>query len=545
MSNFELQRFLSTYYVYLLEFNFFFLIIAVILNYKYIEEIFVRIGKKSLLLLILISISGAALASLVTPQNHRVYYDEDIYSSIGQCIAHHKRAVMCNEGYHEHGEFKIVAEEYNKQPAAYPYLISIIYRIFGTNELFIFIFNNIIFALSAIVIFLISFLFFESIFAGLIASLSYIFIPVNLQWFNTCAIEPSTTFFASLSVLALLIYIRNKKPINLFFFICALAFSFNFRPESLLIVTVVGLILLLKDIKIFARKELYFFGVLLFLLSLGIVVHLYAMQGNNWGATGAKFSMEYFNRNFGTNTAFYFNNKGFPVVFSILAIIGLLFYKSKVYVKEKVILLSWFLAFWGIFLFFYAGTYEHDLGLSTRFSILSYVPISICIGLGASLIKNLLIVRVKYIKQILVILIIFGASSFLPFVRSQSKAESAACRMDHKYAMEFVKQLPEDSIIFTHNPSMFLINKRSAIQTSSETYNPGTVKRCLMQFRGGVYVHFNYWSGVSYDQLQRSFTQNILDRYDYEILEEHYYKNYKYGLYKITDLKMRKVIERK
>lgn len=536
----KLNTFLSIYYVYLLELNFFLLITAFILNFKYIKKILKEIGNRNLLFLMLISIIGVSSVSIITPKEHRIYYDEDIYNSIGQCIAYHKRAVMCNEGYYENNELKVIVEEYNKQPAAYPYLISVIFRIFGTNELFTFIFNNIIFGLTIIVVFLIAFLLFKDISASFIACLSYTLIPANLQWFNTCATEPSTAFFASMAILSLLIYLRNKKPINFFLLTAALAFSLNFRPESPLIVIVVGLIFLLKDIGIFKRKYVYLFGLLLLLLSTGIILHLYAAREQSWGATGPKFSLDYFPRTLRTNSIFYFNNKGFPLLFSILAIIGLLFYKNEGYIKEKIILLIWFSAFWGIFLFFYAGTYKHDEDLSVRFSLLSYIPISIFIGLGASFIRNLLEKRIKPIYSILITLMVFNATWFLPVIRSQSKLESAACRMDHNYAMKFVKLLPENSIIFTHNPNMFLISKRSAIQTSSETYRPGIIEQHLQRFKGGVYVHFNYWSSVPYSKLQRDFTETILKKYDYQILEEHPYKNYKYGLYKITGLRKTK-----
>jgi 4-amino-4-deoxy-L-arabinose transferase-like glycosyltransferase len=444
---------------------------------------------------------------------------------------------MCNEGYYENNELTVVAEEYNKQPAAYPYLISTIFRILGTNELFVFIFNNLIYGAMVFVIFLITYLLFNDVFAGLAAGLSYIFIPVNLQWFNTCAVEPSTAFFSSLAILTALIYIRNKKPVNLFLLTVATAFSLNFRPESFLILIVIGLIFLLKDIGILKRKEFYISGVLLLLLSTGIILHLYAMRNQSWGAPGAKFSLDYFPHHLCTNLSFYLTNKAFPLVFAIFAFTGLLFYKYKDYIKEKIILLCWLLIFWGIFLFFYAGTYKHDMGLSTRFSVLSYAPISIFIGLGLAFVGNRLGRRIKSIKLILVVLVIFSAHPFLPFARSQSKGESAACRMDHFYAMKFIERLPENSIIFTHNPNMFLINQKSALQTSIETFNPGKVERLREKFKGGIFVHYNYWSGVAYDDMQRSFTQNILDKYECEILEEYHYNNYKYGLYKLTNLK--------
>jgi len=526
----NLITFLQTYYVYLLELNFFLLMAALILNFKYIKDIVTGIERKSLIFLISISAAGMLTTSFAAPRIHRIFYDEDIYNDIGQCIAQHKRAVMCNEGYYENNELKVVAEEYNKQPQGYPYLISVVFRIFGTNELFTFILNNLIYGLMAFVIFLIVYLLFNDTFAGLAAALCYILIPINLHWFNTCAAEPSTTFFSSLSILAGLIYLKNKKPVNLFLLTAALAFSFNFRPESFLIVLVVGPLFLLKDIRVLQRKELYLFGILFILLSSGIVLHTYAMKGQSWGASGPKFSVGYLSHNFRTNSIFYLNNKAFPVLFTIFSITGLLFYKYRNCIKEKIILLSWFLVFWGIFLFFYAGSYQ--FGQDVRFSILSYAPISIFAGLGISFIRSLLEKRIKPITSILILLVIFNFLWFMPFVRAEGR-EAWEARTGHKYAVEFSRLLPENSIILTHTPNIFLLHKTSALQSSIETYNPGAVNRLLEQFRGGVFVDYNYWSNVD-DPQQREFTTNILDRYNHELIKEYHRENYKYALYKIT-----------
>jgi hypothetical protein len=531
----KLNLFLSWYYVYLLEINFFLLITAFIFSFKHIKKVFVEIENKYLILLLLISVLGVSAAAFVAPRTHRIFYDEDIYNSIAQNIAHQKRAVMCNEGYYENNELQIIAEEYNKQPTAYPYLISLIFRTLGTNELFTFILNNIIFGLMIFVIFLISFLLFKDIFASFMACLSYIVIPVNLQWFNTCAVEPSTAFFTSLAILSSLLYLKYKKPINLLFFITCLAFSLSFRTESFLVVAVVGLIYLIKEPSVFKRKELYAFGILFLFLSTALLLHLYSARGMSWGAEGGqKISLAYFPYNSFTNLSFYLNNRYFPLIFSIFGVIGLFSYKINERFKEKLILLIWFLTFWGVFLFFYAGSYRFSEGLSIRFSLLSYAPLAIFTGLGIASLSNFLNAKIKSIKIILILLILFTSSWFLPFIRSKTKGESELCRMDRKYAMEFVKLLPPNSIIYTHNPNMFLINKKSAIQTSAETYEPGTIKQHQDRFKGGVYIHYNYWSDVPYSDLQRQFTANILERYDYQIIKEYHYKNHKYGLYKIT-----------
>lgn len=530
MSIHNLRIFLPIYYVYLLRLSFFLLVIAFIFNFKYIKNILTGIERKSLIFLISISVAGMFITSFVAPRIHRIYYDEDIYNGIGQCIAYQKRAVICNEGYYENNELKIAADEYNKQPQGYPFLISMVFSIFGTNELFIFILNNLILGLMAFVVFLIVYLLFNDTFAGLAASLCYVLIPVNLHWFNTCAAEPSTTFFQGLTILSALLYLKNKKPVNLFFLVVAAAFSFNFRPESFLIVLVIGLLFLLKDIGIIKRKELYIFAVLLILLSSGIVFHTHVMKNQNWGASGPKFSLNYFSHNFFTNTVYYLNNKAFPLLFTAFGFIGLLFYKFRYYIKEKLVILSWLAIFWGIFLFFYAGSYQ--FGQDIRFSILSYAPVSIFAGLGITFIRNLLEVRVKSIALILVLLVIFNFIWFMPFVRAEGR-EAWEARTGHRYAAEFAELLPENSIIFTHTPNIFLLNKKSALQSSIETYNPGKVERLLERFRGGVYVDYNYWSNVD-DPQQRSFTENLLNSYNHELIKEYYRENYKYALYKIT-----------
>ncbi|MFA5555408.1 MAG: hypothetical protein WDA68_12785, partial [Phycisphaerae bacterium] len=74
----NLTIFLSKYYVYLLEVNFFLIIIALIFNYTYIKKLFTAIPKKQAVMLAAIAV-GAVLWGLLNPKIHRIYYDEDIY----------------------------------------------------------------------------------------------------------------------------------------------------------------------------------------------------------------------------------------------------------------------------------------------------------------------------------------------------------------------------------------------------------------------------------------------------------------------------------
>ncbi|MBN1700028.1 MAG: glycosyltransferase family 39 protein [Spirochaetales bacterium] len=544
---YDLQQFLSVYSVYLLEAVFILFIALFFLNIKYFRAILKKIEARYKVLVLVVAIAGILLASFMAPRVHRIYYDEDIYNNIGQCIADGRKAVLCNEGYYENNILRIVQGEYNKQPQGYPYLTSVVFRLFGTNELFIFILNNILLGLAAVVLFFIVFLLFTDVFAALTASLAYILIPVNLHWFNTCAVEPSTAFFMTLTILTLLVYIKNRKPVTLFLFITTFAFTLNFRPESVLLVLVIEFILLLnesyiwtkktrlKDTIIFTninRKNLkfsYIAWVVLFLLASGFILHLFSVWDNSWGASGEKLSMNDFNRNLFTNSIFYINNLKFPILFTLFAVIGLIFYDNRHYIKEKLIVLLWFLLFWGVFLFFYAGSYEY--GQDIRFSLLSFAPLSALIGLGTSSVRNLLKKRFRAISAVLLALIVFSFTWFIPFVRSIGD-EAWAARTDHRYAVEFTGLLPPNSLVLTHNPNIFLLHKQSAVQSSVETYNPGIIESYLAGFKGGVYVHFNYWSNVD-DPVQRSYTENILNAYNWQVIREYRYRNYQYGLYKI------------
>ena len=41
---------------------------------------------------------------------------------------------MCNDGTVEYGRLQCSRGEYNKQPYAYPHLLSLVYRVFGVGD---------------------------------------------------------------------------------------------------------------------------------------------------------------------------------------------------------------------------------------------------------------------------------------------------------------------------------------------------------------------------------------------------------------------------
>ena len=171
------------------------------------------------------------------------------------------------------------------------------------------------------------------------------------------------------------------------------SFACQFRPESALIAVPAGLILVFMIPKELLTVRFYAFILLGITLLSPHLIHLYAVKGEGWGAPGGgKFALKYFDENFRVNALFYLKNSRFPLFVTVLFFVGLGLpilrvatqgKKMKTTVesflwREKGVLLSWFLMFWGIFLVFYAGSYNY--GADVRFSLLSYIPMAVLAG---------------------------------------------------------------------------------------------------------------------------------------------------------------------
>jgi hypothetical protein len=207
-------------------------------------------------------------------------------------------------------------------------------------------------------------------------------------------------------------------------------------------------------------------------------------------------------------------------------------------------MLVWFLLFWGIFLFFYAGSYRY--GADVRFALLSFMPIAVLAGLGGGFVRDLIGMReagkggknaidARYAFGgrgilILVVLIAFWMP-FLPMLRTVGQ-QAWEARADHQYAMEFIRRIPERSIVLTHIPQMFLLWNRNAIQTFAGVNDPDVIRSLLEKYRGHVYFHENYWCHAEPVD-PPGLCGQIRAKYDLEEIVTATEQHRQYGLYRI------------
>jgi len=208
--------------------------------------------------------------------------------------------------------------------------------------------------------------------------------------------------------------------------------------------------------------------------------------------------------------------------------------RKFLFARQKALLVTWFMAFWGVFLFFYAGSYNY--GSDVRFSLLSYMPMAILAGVGASSIDSWLQAKTKMpqIDQAIGAAILIWSLSFFPYIRAETQ-EAWSARFDHYAAERMAEQLPHHSLVLTHNPNMFLLWGKNAAQVSFAVQEPEYMKFAWARFAGGVFFHYNFWCNTD-DPTQRSFCSEILKNFQTKEVVSYTEQNQKFILYRLEPL---------
>jgi 4-amino-4-deoxy-L-arabinose transferase-like glycosyltransferase len=469
-----------------------------------------------------------ALAFFVAPRTHRIYYDENIYMHIGQAIADTHKAEMVNFGVVENGRLVSEQGEYNKQPNAYPFLLSLVYRVTGPSENLTFLFNNVVFALTTLVLFGLGTILGGRAAPGLCAAAAFAVVPQNILWANTTSAEPANTFFLAFTVFIFLVFLRSGKPRLFFLAVVAACFTAQFRLESLLIFPLLGIMVFIDGPRPLPKAGFFYAVPLVGALLFAHVFHIFSFQGHPWGADHQdKLSIFYVRSNLRTNGLFFILNKDFPALLTAFAAVAL---ATRKFLKEKLVLLFWFVLFWGVFLFFYAGSYYY--GADIRFSLMAFPPLCLLAGLGLAAADALVRKALKVPVPVAAVVIAAAFAMFYPKAHAVGE-EAWAARADHLYARTMADALPPRSIVFTHNPNMFLFWGRSAAQASILA---GQDERGLAglkaRFPGGVFFHYNFWCNVD-DPLQQSFCRKILEKFPHTEVTRFAERTYVYTLYRL------------
>jgi len=438
-----------------------------ILKREKIAKVFSKIDKRTWIAISLILFGGLYLRAVVVPHTHRIFFDEDLYMGIGNSIATEGKAIMCNRGYPN----KCVDGILNKEPNGYPVLVGILYFIFGSGEWIVYAMETALATASILLVFLSAYLLFESERIAAYSAFVFALVPAHIVWSGSVGAEIIALFFTLLCVLFTLLYIKTEDKHILLATTLVAAYAIQIRPESGLLLGVVGALFFFRDEKFIARLKTYSFCIPWIVMILLITPHLihmaHANRTDNWGASEGKLGLKYLDNNLSVNTEFFMDSSKHPVIFTWFMGVGaayLLAYRRK----TMLFLLTWFILFYGLYAVFYSGSFDSG-GIGHRFALIVSAPLAFFAGYGMNAVtemglrgggKNAGIL----IAAALILVSIYSFESSLDFITKPDKQAEYAREM-HDFATKHVDGLAANCHILTHNPSIFLIRGKPSLQT--------------------------------------------------------------------------------
>jgi hypothetical protein len=478
--------------------------------------------------LLMLAALATGLTVFVAPRTNRIFYDEQIYQSIGQSMADSRLAQVCNDGSVEYGRLQCSSGEYNKQPYGYPHLLSVAYRLFGLHESTAFAVNAVVMGLTVCGVYLLVRVLFHDRHAAVLAGLLLALTPQQLIWSATAAVEPSASLAAVVALLCAAHYYRSGDRAALVATAVASAYAVQFRPESILILPVIGVLIWPRLRGDLAYPSAWWAVILFFLLLAVHLGHLFAVRNAPWGTDAARFSLQYVPANLRVNGPFYLYDERFPLAFSVLAIIGL---SAGGFKRERLALALHFLLFFAITLVFYAGSYNY--GADVRYSLMTYPPIAVIGGLGAARLGRAIERLGTGVPAfgLVVATVAFQFLWYAPVVRATTE-EAWAARADVRFARAFATELPRNAYVLTHNPGMFQLWGVNAGQMSRVASNPRYVDFLASRYSGGVYVHWNFWCNVQ-DAVQPEFCRQAMAMRPVELVREYKERDQRFALYRM------------
>jgi hypothetical protein len=217
-------------------------------------------------------------------------------------------------------------------------------------------------------------------------------------------------------------------------------------------------------------------------------------------------ALDYAVQNVRVNGWFFVRDQRFPRALTPLALAGLIGFRGQ---AGRAAMLLYFALFFGITLFFYAGSY--DYGADVRYSLSVYPPVMMLAGLGTAwLVRSFERTTVSIAASLVLATAAVGqfAWVYLPVVRAETDSAWAA-RADVDFARGFVPRLPRGAYVLTHNPGMFQVWGVNAGQMSFATA-PGFLDDLFKKSPGGVYLHWNFWCNTD-DPVHRALCTKVRD----------------------------------
>lgn len=464
------------------------LLILLILNYKEITKPFRKINKKTWLALLVIFIIGFAL------RNDSYFY------GFGFDGMHYQETAnfFFKTGLYVKG--CTIGNVYDCKfyhqalfPAGFPYLIVLLYYIFGQNSLWAMMLSAFTGSLTIILVYLVTYSLFKKEEIGLYTSLVFALIPLEIMINGSAAVRPFSSFFIALTILFFLLALERNKVKLWSLFAITFSYCIYVRQENSILLIPMLLLFLTKNrltkksfeiekISGFVKK--YWLPIAIFIISQIPVQHWILFGAVDWNVNNPMFSLHYFSFTAPVIFTLLFTDYSWIEVFfnpmiSVLLFAGIYFvFKGKEKINISFLWL-WFLSF-----FFLVASYFQCQGYPQNFCIFNTVRYTTTLSLSYSIISGFVLFRIneklkfnRYVFLTAIFVIIFVVSSIsIPTTLFKD------ARLEEEYvgdAIRAVNRTDKDCLIFTGQyaiPNSDLLDENRRKWIDIELIMSGTIQ---------------------------------------------------------------------
>jgi hypothetical protein len=465
---------------------------------------------------------GVFLISLaVRPNQHLLFFDEDIYIQIASNLSHAPVAQLTLLGSPK----DIQVSTYYKEPAGFPVLLSLIFIVTGTHEVVAFVVARMLYAIAVAAVYLLARTLITSRLQALTAAVAFAATPACFAFSSSAGTDLPAALFACLGVWGI---VSGNEMLAA----GALAMAAQTRLEMIILAP---LVLFARKI---STKWKIWFGVLL----IPQVVHItwvFSIAPKLAAAerVSSAFSAGYLFKNLRDNLEYIFNPLLFPVAVAILSIVAAVsdrrFYTrsdngassrdtlkpaviDRRYSEERLPIAAWFLFLFVVYCLFYAGSFN----INPRYSIQLTIPL---ILLATSLTANR------------AVLAAIALSAILPALRPwQLPTYVQALASDHKTAVEFVAKVDPKDLVISGEPEIFLNHGRNAMNAVFASEHIDRVQDAMGRF-GRVY----YYGGIRTDEPgteQWEADRKVKSAFELHLIEAQQFAGLRIAVYQLLQL---------
>ncbi len=474
-------KFLDQNILIFMSIHFALLLLFLALNFKTIVKEFSRINRKAWAILLVIFLVGFFL------MNAEYWYGEhtDAYAPLETAkflVLEGKNVKACAAGRAGY------CSSYQQvlQPVGFPYLISILYMIFGINTLPVLVFSGVLSSLTTILVFLICYLLFKKEEVGLYASLVYALIPLNIFFSGTGFTRIISLFFVGCTILVYLVTIKKNNLRLWMLFVLFLSFSIYIRQENYVLIPlfVLGLFLFRYNLKNRDNMKKLFIAAVVFIIfqlhvfywTFFIIAYAFVHPvGLPTYSLACLFKVSPYILSFMLGFPFYHISNAYNLAASSLFIIGIALIPVSLLMKKDHAKGSLFTAVWFVLFFVIYGSYCMNFvnGLSrdpdtsfVRYIIQFHVPYAILAGYAFYMITKFGKRISRYANFVLVPIFVILLLMSIQFPTTMFK--DARTDHDSKY-FSAIKRTPPNSTIITQ---MFMMVSSDVVGGNRKYISP-------------------------------------------------------------------------